>query len=373
MLDKHRLIQDPVADELVKRLVDDFGPEQAKVFFEILIRNITIPFDLVPDYVKEYIDRMALPAPNTDLARVRRGQKVFLDFGPEMALLLYFKSLPTSYLNWRGVQVLALTGRMADKRGWPEIFARRIAETTQFLVDVMNPGSLDPRGAGVLTTLKVRLVHASVRHFIGSSPKWNAVEWQNPINQEDLVFTMLVFSLVMVQGLELLEIELEPERAEDFLYAWTVIGHYLGINPELIPANLEEARELQNLIHERQFGISEAGQEVNKALVDFAKEIMIPGQAFDKTPETLIRFFMGPTYAKMLGVEVKNGCLAAILPVALQKWFGLLDDLENKGKGAEKIGNKLGMLIIRSFMKRFKSVKGRGLVLPEEMEKAWGV
>ncbi len=372
-LDQYRLIEDPVADELVARMVKDYGPEKAKGFFEILIRNITIPFDKVPDYVKDYIDRMALPAPGTDLERVKRGQKVFADFGPEMALMLYFKSLPTSYLNWRGVQVLHITGRMAEKRAWPEVFARRIGETTQFLMDVMNPGSLDPRGEGVHTVLKVRLVHASVRYFISKSPKWNEAEWQKPINQEELVFTLLTFSLVMAQGLEQLKIDLPKEQAEDFLYAWSVVGHYLGIFPELIPANMEDAAELQERIHERQFGESDAGKEVAKALTDFAKEIMIPGKTMYNTPDELVRFFMGPTYSNMLGVEDHTGCLSNLIPVAFQKSFGMLNKMEDKSKGFEKIGNKLGLLVLRGFIKRFKSVKGRGLVIPEEMAKAWGV
>lgn len=372
LLDRQRLIQDPVADELVNRLVEEFGSDQAKRFFEILIRNIDIPFDQVPPYVKDYIDKMAYPPANTDLARVRKGQQVFYDLGAVFALILYFRSLPTTYLDWRGCEVLRITGRLDSTRSWPDTYARRVGETTQFLLDAMTAGSLDPHGKGVQTVLKVRLVHASIRHFVSRHPDWDESKLGKPINQEDLAYTLLTFGLAMVEGIRLMKIPMTDEQAEDYHYAWKVVGHYLGIDPNLIPENLSEAREQMKVMEARLHGPSEAGTSCTKALVDFSKQTMLPGELFDNTPEHLIRYFIGDEKADLLGLPHHKGCLS-FLPIFLAKYLGALEKVEDRGLGLQKAGNKIGIGIVKAFMKRFRSIKGRGLEMPEDLEAAWGI
>jgi hypothetical protein len=373
LLDTQRMVCDPPADAVVQQLVTDFGPAKARELFGILIRNIDMPFGVLPIYVEEYFRHEGQPSGDVNPARVVRGQRVFVDFGPEIALMLYYKSLPTTYLNWKLCETLAITGRLDDTRKWPEIFARRVGETTQFLLDVMAPGSLQPGGKGVMTTLKVRLVHASIRYFVGQGPQFKEAEWQKPINQEDLAYTLLTFGLTMVQGMQQMELKLPQERLDDFYYAWQLIGHYLGISPMMIPADLTEAAAQQKLMFARLVGPSEAAQSITKALLDFSREVMLPTDLFDNSPEFLLRYFMGDAHAQVLGVHPKTGCLTAILPTAMARYFGAVEQLEDRGLGLERLSNKLGLAVIKGMMKRFHSIKGRGLVIPTELAKEWGL
>jgi hypothetical protein len=373
LLDAQRLVCDPPADEVVSRLTADFGPDKAREVFGMLIRNIDMPFEVMPHYVREFFDREGASPPGIDQARVVRGQKVFVDLGPEIALMLYFKSLPTTYLNWRLCETLAITGRLDDTRKWPEVFSRRVGETTQFLLDVMTPGSLRPGGKGIATTLKVRLVHASIRHFVGASPKYKEVEWQKPINQEDLAYTLLTFGLAMVMGLEKMKVKLSTQQAEDFYYAWTVVGMHLGIRPEMIPTDLSDARAQGAAMLNRLVKPTENAQSITKALLDFARQSMLPTDLLDNSPEFLLRYFMGDAHAAVLGVKPRKGFLAALFPKAIAAYFGWLEKLEDKGLGVEKLSNKLGMAVIRGMMRHFQSVKGRALVVPEDLAKSWGL
>lgn len=372
-LDQQRLVGDGPADAVVDRLVAEFGPEKARELFTILIHNIDLPVTQVPSYVKDYFDQQGQPPNPIDFGRVRAGQKVFVDFGPAMSLMLYYKSLPTTYLDWRACETLAITGRLDDTRQWPTVFSRRVGETTQFLLDVMNPGSLANGREGVQSTLKVRLVHASIRHFVGASPKFKESEWQKPINQEDLAYTLLTFGLTMVQGARQMKLPMTDKQASDFYYAWRLVGHYLGIAPELIPVDLQDAEDQQKAMFARLVGSSESGKSITKALLDFSKEIMLPTDLLDNSADFLLRYFMGEAHANILGVESKKGCLAAVVPGAIARYFGWLEKLEDRGEGLEKLTNKLGLAVIRGMMKRFKSTKGRSLYVPEEMAKEWGI
>jgi ER-bound oxygenase mpaB/B'/Rubber oxygenase, catalytic domain len=373
LLDPQRMVCDPPADDVIAQLVADFGADKAREVFGVLIRNIDMPFGELPSYVRAYVDTQSVSPVDVDQARVIRGQRLFVDFGPAIVMLLYFKSLPTCYLDWRGAETLAITGRLDDTRKWPEVFSRRVGETTQFLMDVMTPGSLRPQGSGVSMVLKVRLIHASIRYFVARNPRYNEALWQKPINQEDLAGTLLTFGLTIVQGLQQMQLKLSQQQAEDFYYAWKLVGHYLGIDPALIPLDLADAKAQQEVIFARLVGPSEAGESLTKALIDFAAEIMIPTDLLDNSPEFLVRYFMGDAHAKVLGIEGKKGCIAAILPEVMAKFFGALEKLEDRGLGIERMVNKLGLALITAMMKRFQSVKGRGLVVPEDLKKEWGV
>src|SRR5207244_12288164 len=123
---------------------------------------------------------------------IRQGQERFKDWGPQIILSLFCASLPSAYAAKRGVQVLALTARLdTDTK-------RRIMETGQFLVDVLQPGGLDDEGAGRRSIQRVRLMHATVRTLVKLRAKQDPSIWKDdygtPINQEDLAGTLQSFA-----------------------------------------------------------------------------------------------------------------------------------------------------------------------------------
>jgi hypothetical protein len=57
-----------------------------------------------------------------------------------------------------------------------------------------------------------------------------------------MLATVLLFSVVFVEGLVRLGIRVTEEEADDFQHLWRLVGHYLGVEPELLPARAERAR-----------------------------------------------------------------------------------------------------------------------------------
>ena len=369
-LDQMRLEADPVADEVVARIVAEQGADEAKKLFTLLIHNVDIPFDRVPGYVRAYMEDNAQLPEHFDLSRIRRGQQVFVDEGLIFCVFLFFKSLPTCYLDWRGAQVLYLTGRLDQGRQYPAIFARRIAETIQFVLDCMAPGSLDPGGKARQTILKVRLIHASIRHFVQQRPEWNGPEWGMPINQEDMALTLQTFGTTMVMGMEQLQNPLSAERAGDFHYAWQAVGHLLGLRSDLNPGDLDAGRRLLGQILDRNAGDSEAGRSLTAALIDYGEDL-IPGKTFDFNSRALVAYFLGPQHAALMGLQA-DGCLTRLLPAFLGKLIGWGNKLEEKNALSEMVANRLGLGIIKALQRRMNSYKGIQLVLPEAMQDAWG-
>src|SRR5690606_2016786 len=137
-----------------------------------------------------------------------------------LGVALMYASLPTLYAGAQGgVQLLSMTGQLRKH------YRRRAAVTLRFILDCMEPGSFQGAGAGLFAVQRVRLIHATVRHFAKTSGKWAALpEWGEPLNQEELLGTLLAFSVQAIDGSAQLGGPLSDREAEDLLYAWHVVG-----------------------------------------------------------------------------------------------------------------------------------------------------
>lgn len=365
-----RLRTDPVADAVVERIVNEYGPDHARELFTLLIRNIEIPFDQVPEYVREYMEGNSQWPEWADAAKLRRAHEIFVDRGIAIIVLLYFKALPTCYLYGTAAEVLTLTGRLSG-REWPETYARRIAETLQFLLDVLRRDGLRPGGSSIQVILKVRLMHASVRYFSQRHPDWQE-SWHMPINQNALVMTLMTFGQTMVEGLAQMGQPLSPADGEAYFHAWRVTGHFLGIEAALNPENLQEGNAMMVRLLEMNASASDSGKACTAALIAFSKDFLV-GKVFDRTPEMFILRFMGKTYTEMLGVNAGQGCLAAVLPQVFLDLLRIGERIEDRWPTVGIGVNALGMAMLKGLRQRYRSYKGRGIELPPELMQAWKV
>jgi hypothetical protein len=372
-LDAKRQLADPPADALVEKIVADYGPNKARELFSVLIRNIGIPIDGVPAYVQDYLDTFRVIPEWVDRNRVLKGQQVFKDHGAEMVLFLFYKSLPTCYLAWQGCETLAYTGRLNHSGGNYVGYSRRVGETTQFLLDVMAPDGLEGERKAIITTLKVRLIHASIRHFIKKDPDYQIAKWLEPINQEMLAFTLHTFSITMIHGFQRLGIPLSKEDAENYYYAWKVVGHFLGIMPEMLPDDVADAEAQHRQMLKRLVGSTATNKQLTAALIEFGRAIYPTLTLMGNNPAMLVRFFMGNEHADVLGVEDRKGCLGFVWPKLFQKVFRAEEKLEDKGMGLEAFMNKLAITHLKAVREKFNSVKGSRLDIREDFQHAWGL
>lgn len=224
------------------------------------------------------------------------GEHIFSEHGPEIMMLLCCYSLPSSYAARKGVQVLHRTAYLAKRPN------RRLFETAQFIVDVMSPGGLGPGGKGIRTAQKVRLMHAAIRHLILTDTKdpWSVDELGVPINQEDLLGTLMTFTWLILDGLAELDARLTPEEQQAYLDTWLAVGRLMGIEPDLLPSTVEEAQETTALIERRQVAESAAGREMMAALLGMMQGNL--PKMFGSMPASMIREFLPENVATFLGV-----------------------------------------------------------------------
>jgi uncharacterized protein (DUF2236 family) len=295
-LDEMRTIGDPLADECVARIFARHDASAVQRVMASLVENIGVPTEGLPPELGEYLAAMAtLPLPPSDATAL--AEETFAEMGPEILMVLGFYSLPASYAAKKGVHVLARTARLVDGP------LRRVFETTQMVVDVMQPGGLGPAGKGLATVKKVRLMHAAVRHLLQHDrvTPWDAATYGVPINQEDLAGTLMTFSYLIIEGLERMKAPIADDRKLAWIRCWAGLGRLLGVNEDLIPSTVEEARLLTRKIQARQIDPSADGRELTVALLAMYCDL-IPGKMFDGLAATLMRHFLPKDVADGLGI-----------------------------------------------------------------------
>jgi hypothetical protein len=208
-----------------------------------------------------------------DPVKIQRAEVVFMDYGALSCVLLFCASLPECYVLPDLAAVLQDTGQLVQRADY------RIRATAAMVFPVMMHGGLtDTSGTGVAQVLKVRLIHAMVRHLIlRGSPEaalqstaaghipaladsgqcpcpnlyqtlfargWDTQDRGLPCNQQELAYTLLTFGYVYLRSLRRLGLGLPPADEEATLHAWNVVGHVLGIQRSLMADSMAQAEAL---------------------------------------------------------------------------------------------------------------------------------
>ena len=362
-LDAMRQAQDPVADPVVAAIFAAGQVNAVNSLMQTLVENDGLPPDALPANVAAYLAATAGLPDWADPAKIAAGEGVFWRYGPAIIAALTCYALPFCYAGRKGVQVLALTARLTSN---PE---RRVIETAQMVVDVMRPGGLGAVGSGIRTAQKVRLMHAAVRLLIAQYPGWKP-EFDLPINQEDMAGTLLSFSSITLDGLQRLGYGLSTDEMEGYLHAWKVVGHILGIRPEMLPIDSADAGALAERIATRQFAACEEGQYMTRALVEMLQHV-VPGDLFDAVPEVLMRYFLGDRTADLLAVAPEHA--AEILLGPLQLLVHTESTLMHSSNELARLHERFGRALIEGIVLVGRGGKRIPFTVPTELLQAWGV
>ena len=207
-----------------------------------------------------------------DAAKIARAETLFMEMSMMSCTLLFCASLPQCYVVPDLAGVLQVAGQLTEHTDY------RIRSTAAMLFPVMmRDGMTGAEGFGVAQTLKVRLIHAMIRHLIlRGNPSdavrdgaralvprleslqrsgggmhqslyaqgWDVAQHGLPCNQEELAYTLLTFHYVFLMGLRKQGIGLSTPDEEAYLHAWNVMGHVLGIERALMVDTMEQATAL---------------------------------------------------------------------------------------------------------------------------------
>lgn len=282
-----------------------------------------------------------------DPERIARAEAMFMDYGALSVTILFCASLPECYVVPDLAAVLHSTGQLELRA------EHRIRTTGAMIFPVMMKGGLtQPDGGGIAQILKVRLIHATVRNLILRGPPeaavasgaipclariqpgdsmhhalhvhgWDLAACALPNNQEELAYTLLTFSYVFLRSMRRLGIGFTRTEEEDYLHAWNVAGHFLGIRRELMADTMERAEGLFARMQAR--GRADLAKHARPddprpplaaALMDAMKSV-VPDGPFKSFPVLLTRHLIEKASTKDLGLDERVSWLSKFLFAAL--------------------------------------------------------
>jgi len=274
-----------------------------------------------------------------DPAKIARAEALFMDQGVLSCLLLFCASLPECYVIPDLSQALYVAGQLERHTEY------RIRATAAMIFPVMMEGGLTrPEGGGIAQILKVRLIHATIRHLIlrgcpedaaavvGERRRqpdvhvlpplaaraeatamhhalfahgWNVGKDGLPCNQEELAYTLLTFHYVVLRGLRRLGLGLPRVDEEAYLHAWNVMGHVLGIRDDLMAHTMADAEALFARIQARGRAdplVPDPRPPLGRALMR-SMETLIPLRMARPIPTLLTRHLCGRATARDIGID----------------------------------------------------------------------
>lgn len=306
-----------------------------------------------------------------DHAKIARAEVLFIEHGALSCLLLFCASLPECYVVPDLAAVLHVAGQLEQHTDY------RIRSTAAMIFPVMMGGGLtDGDGAGVSQTLKVRLIHATIRNLIlRANPRQsvealqgalinnsNAVDvaklgvvpvlealsgstnmhhalfahgWKTgqdglPCNQEELAYTLLTFGYVFLRGLRTLGLGLKAADEDAFLHAWNVMAHVLGIQYKLMPQTFSEAKAMFAELQARGLADStlpdatDPRPKLGRALMQ-TMEDMIPWRMAKPFPTLFTRYLCSSATAKAIGIDGRVSWFSEMLFVLMMGAIRAID------------------------------------------------
>lgn len=357
-----RLAGDELADATVAELFD--RGEVGK--FNTLMRYVSVAGAPLPDGLPavalEYLNATSAPPSWVDWGEMEKARLFFIDNNVHISTALSFASMPACYVVPTVAKLLSATHGLK----YP---SKRMAETGQFTVYLMQPDAFEAGSRFIPAAQKVRLLHASIRHHLIRENRWDTSELGTPICQEDMIGGQMFFSMLVLDSLHRLGIHMTTEGAEAYYYAWRVVGAMLGVDQDAVPKSLDEARQFLDLYMIRHMGPSEEGAHLTRQLIDLYEEV-VPGTFFDPIVSALIRHLVGDTCADWL--QVPRTPWDTVVK-AVPHLLGVLETIEDHSPLGAWALDRLGHLT--TVLELSSLTRGRVMhyAIPEQLKKDYGV
>ena len=317
-LDGWRRVADPVTDPLSRQVLEAGGPAAlGRLTRQLDDWEAPLPDDLTPAMRAYFETPLAYPA-WVDESRIAHAEDLFAAYGPMTVSALLLNGYSRFLTCPAGARAM-----YAARVFSPESIASRMLEIVQFALFMGGRDglSLAPHtatsaanaGRSAMAYRKLRIVHSNVRLLLtcdAARDPWDERASGQPINQEDLALGMLCFCLGSIDGLENAGFVLSREDQEAMLMAWRAAVWLLGLVDELQPADIPDARALQQKMLERHQRGTREGAVVIREMLHIVEGLLPPGTR--RIPAALVRFQLGDRQADLIDVPNSRWLLGLI-------------------------------------------------------------
>ncbi|NGN66032.1 DUF2236 domain-containing protein [Streptomyces sp. A7024] len=230
-----RWVWDPEADELVAGLLDRGEVPKVNELLRTWKKNAQPLPDGLPGELRAFMEKARRMPAWTDRGKLATAVEFNEKRGLYLGVLYGLASGMMSTVIPKEARAVYYSKGGADMKD-------RISKTAKLGYDIGSRNAYDDDGEMIVTCVKVRLVHAAVRHLLPQSPQWDqAADEDIPISQRDMMVTWHSLPTTVMQKLTAWKVPIPDDESAAFLHSWQLGAHMLGIKDEYIPATWAEA------------------------------------------------------------------------------------------------------------------------------------
>ena len=241
---EHTSIGDPVLDPVMDEIAS-LPNDQLTRFIRAGIIQEEGGLNGAPQALKDFFQRVDTETPPwLDHEAFRPAIRVFNLNVTNMLIAFVCGVLIEGFATLIAKSFFA-TGRVMD----PNTGKRRLMQNNRQLLEVFYPGGLERDGDGFRLSLRVRFVHARVRHLLAHSDNWDYARYGTPISAAHLAFALTVFSMRLLQYSALVGTNFNEEEHASVMDVWRYTGYVMGLPEAVIFTTEEEARKIFDIAY----------------------------------------------------------------------------------------------------------------------------
>ena len=233
----HTHIGDPLGEEMTDDL-SKFNPEEASILIQNAMDNegeealreapaSLRTFFKEAETLPEWLDYSAF-APGVRMFH-RNSQVILAAFVAGVLIEGFITNIAKSFF---------ITGRVRDQG------VRRLGQNNRHMIEIFLPGGLYRDGDGWKLSVRIRLVHAQLRHLLNRSEEWDTEAWGTPISAAHLGYAISAFSARLLKHMKTLGAQYNDEEYDSFMAVWRYSGYLMGIPETILFRDADEALRL---------------------------------------------------------------------------------------------------------------------------------
>ena len=221
----HTTVGDPEADYVIERL-SELDSEESRLLIRAGMNKDEDALQNAPSYIRDFFKGIEDPPDWVDYSAYYPGIRMF-HRNSQLVLGAFVGGVLVEGFSTNIGKSFYITGRLRDQG------VRRLKQNNRHMIEIFMPGGLERDGDGWKLSVRIRLIHAQVRHLLNTSFEWETESWGVPLSSAHMGFAISAFSARLLKHLKSLGAEFDDEERESFMQVWRYSGYLMGI-PESI-------------------------------------------------------------------------------------------------------------------------------------------
>ena len=219
---RHSTMGDPLADAMIDE-ISALEPSESRRLIHAVMESEEDVLGQAPPAVQAlYNDANTIPD-WVDLPSFTPGIRAFHANAPEILGGMVGGVLVEGF-STAICESFLITGRLREQG------VRRLKQNNRHMLEIFLPGGLARFGDGWKLSVRIRIVHARIRHLLNNSPQdWDINEWGTPISAAHVGFAISSFSAGLLGHAASLGASFNAEQRASFMQVWRYSGHLMGI------------------------------------------------------------------------------------------------------------------------------------------------